>query len=133
MAAAGTFGYELDLNELTEEELKEVASQIAAFRTYWDLVMRGDYYRLSDPFRQEESFCAWMHVSQDRSRALVGLVQTQRHANPVRPLLRLKGLDPDRDYRIGGQIYGGDELMYAGLALPFLDECEAVQYQIEAV
>ena len=64
---------------------------------------------------------------------LLGLVQTQRHANPVRPLLRLKGLDPQRDYRIDGRIYGGDELMYAGLALPFLDECQALQYHIEAV
>ena len=95
--------------------------------------MQGDYYRLGDPFRGEESFCAWMHVSPDKSRALVGLVQTQRHANPVRPLLRLKGLDPDRNYRINGQVYGGDELMYAGLALPFLDEYEAVQYYIESV
>ncbi|WP_294515773.1 alpha-galactosidase [uncultured Intestinimonas sp.] len=133
VAAAGTFGYELDLNELTAEELDQVRDQIAAFRTDWELVMRGDYYRLSDPFRAEESFCAWMHVAPDQSRALVGLVQTQRHANPIRPLLRLKGLDPDRDYRVNGQVYGGDELMYAGLALPFLDECEAVQYHIEAV
>ena len=133
VAAAGTFGYELDLNELTAAELEEVSAQIAGFRTYWDLVMRGDYYRISDPFRQEVPFCAWMHVSPDRDRALVGLVQTQRHANPARPLLRLKGLDPDRNYRINGQVYGGDELMYAGLALPFLDECEAVQYYIESV
>lgn len=133
VAAAGTFGYELDLNELTTEELDQVRDQIAAFRTDWELVMRGDYYRLGDPFRAEEPFCAWMHVAPDQSRALVGLVQTQRHANPIRPLLRLKGLDPDRDYRVNGQVYGGDELMYAGLALPFLDECEAVQYHIEAV
>ena len=133
VAAAGTFGYELDLNELTAEELDQVRDQIAAFRTDWELVMRGDYYRLGNPFRGEESFCAWMHVSPDKSRALVGLVQTQRHANPIRPLLRLKGLDPDRDYRVNGQVYGGDELLYAGLALPFLDECEAVQYHIEAV
>ena len=132
VAAAGTFGYELDLNELSQEELEEVAAQIAAFRTYWDVVMRGDYYRLTDPFRHE-SFCAWMHVSPDRERAVVSVVQTQRHANPVRPLLRMKGLDPDKDYLVEGKVYGGDELMYAGLALPFLDECQAVQYQIKQV
>ena len=124
VAAAGTFGYELDLNELSPEELEEVAHQIAAFRNYWDVVMRGDYYRLTDPFRHE-CFCAWMHVSPDRTRAVVSVVQTQRHANPVRPLLRMKGLDPDKDYLVEGKVYGGDELMYAGLALPFLDECQA--------
>ena len=51
VAAAGTFGYELDLNELTAEELDQVRDQIAAFRTDWELVMRGDYYRLGAPFR----------------------------------------------------------------------------------
>ena len=30
-------------------------------------------------------------------------------------------------------VHYGDELMYAGLALPFLDQYQAVQYQIEAV
>ncbi len=132
VAAAGTFGYELDLNELTQEELDEVAAQAAGFREYWDVVMRGDYYRLTSPFGGD-SFCAWMHVTADRQRAVVGLVQTQRHANPVRPLLRLKGLDPNRDYQVNGQVYGGDALMYAGLALPFLDEHQALQYQIQAV
>ena len=133
VATGGTFGYELDLNKLSQDDLDEVAGQIAQFKEDWEVVMRGDYYRLTSPFRQEDSYCAWMHVTADKSRAVVGLVQTVRHANPVRPLLRLKGLDPDRNYRVNGVVYGGDELMYAGLALPFLDQYQAVQYQIEAV
>ena len=74
-----------------------------------------------------------MHVSEDRSRALVGVVMGVGHANPIRRCLRLKGLDPQRDYRVNGEIYGGDALMYAGLTLPVLDEYEAVQYDIEAI
>lgn len=132
VAAAGTFGYELDLNEITDEELEEVRRQITHFKTCWDLVLRGDYYRLSNPFA-EEPFQAWMHVSPDKDRALVGVVMDKIHANPCRPRLRLKGLDPQADYRVNGTVYGGDQLMYAGLALPVLDEYEAVQYDIEKV
>ena len=68
VAAGGTFGYELDLNEITPEEMEEVRTQIQHFRSCWDLVLRGDYYRLSDPFRQE-AFNAWMNVAPDKSRA----------------------------------------------------------------
>ena len=76
VAAAGTFGYELDLNELTAVEREEVAQQVAHFRTVWDLVMKGDYYRLTDAF--SDTFTAWMHVSEDRRRALVSAVLTER-------------------------------------------------------
>ena len=111
VAAAGTFGYELDLNEITSEEMEEVRTQIQHFRSCWDLVLRGDYYRLSNPFRQE-AFNAWMHVS---------------------PLLRLKGLDPNADYKVNGEVYGGDQLMYGGLALPILQEYQALQFDLERV
>lgn len=132
VAAAGTFGYELDLNEITSEEMEEVRTQIQHFRSCWDLVLRGDYYRLSNPFRQE-AFNAWMHVSHDKSRALVGMVMGVGHANPIRPLLRLKGLDPNADYKVNGEVYGGDQLMYGGLALPILQEYQALQFDLERV
>lgn len=132
VAAAGTFGYELDLNEITSEEMEEVRTQIQHFRSCWDLVLRGDYYRLSNPFRQE-AFNAWMHVSPDKSRALVGVVMGVGHANPIRPLLRLKGLDPNADYKVNGEVYGGDQLMYGGLALPILQEYQALQFDLERV
>lgn len=132
VAAAGTFGYELDLNEITSEEMEEVRTQIQHFRSCWDLVLRGDYYRLSNPFRQE-AFNAWMHVSPDKSRALVGMVMGVGHANPIRPLLRLKGMDPNADYKVNGEVYGGDQLMYGGLALPILQEYQALQFDLERV
>ncbi|MBM6870956.1 alpha-galactosidase [Pseudoflavonifractor phocaeensis] len=132
VAAAGTFGYELDLNEISGEELEEVRRQIDHFKRCWDVVMKGDYYRLSDPF-SDAPFQAWMHVSPEGDRALVGVVMGTVHANPIRPRLCLKGLDPAADYRINGEIYGGDQLMYAGLPLPILNEYEAVQYDIVKV
>ncbi|MFD0717355.1 GH36 C-terminal domain-containing protein [Paenibacillus sp. GCM10027626] len=38
----------------------------------------------------------------------------------AKPRLKLKGLDPQRNYHHvdTGEVYGGDELMYAGIALP---------------
>ena len=132
VAEAGTFGYELDLNELSEEELAEVPQQIAHFKKNWELVTKGTYYRLGNPF-EEAPFYGWMHVSEDQTRALASVVTGVGHANPIRGILRMKGLDPNRDYKVNGTVYGGDVLLHVGISLPILDEYRAVQFEIEAV
>ena len=68
--------------------------------------------------------CAWIQVAQDGSRAVVTQVQAQARPNARPQLLKLAGLDPEADYRDTetGRIYGGDELMLYGLAVPALQQ-----------
>ena len=47
---AGTFGYELDVSSLSEEEKEEIRRQLGIFRKYYDIIQYGDYYRLTSPF-----------------------------------------------------------------------------------
>lgn len=63
VAMTGAFGYELSLGRLTKEEKEQVKDQIRQYKTYERLISGGDYYRLSDPFR--DSYAAWMFVSED--------------------------------------------------------------------
>jgi alpha-galactosidase len=60
-----------------------------------------------------------MHVSADKREAVVTHVCAQAVPNMKDKLLRLAGLDPDLTYRDEdtGMTYGGDELMYYGIAL----------------
>lgn len=46
----GAFGYELDLSKLSEEELSEMKSQVEFYKKNRELIMKGDYYRLKNPF-----------------------------------------------------------------------------------
>ena len=41
VAMAGSFGYELDLNKLTEEEKHQVKQQIQTCKKYWKLIHQG--------------------------------------------------------------------------------------------
>lgn len=133
VAMSGTFGYELDLNELDEADLEEVRNQIIQYKKYCPLIMNGDAYRLTNPFLNVE-YMANMFVSPDKTCALVSIVQNVTHANPIRSILRLKGLNPDATYRMNdGSIFRGDQLMYAGIHTPILGEYEATLLYLEQI
>lgn len=117
VAMAGSFGYELDMSRMTEEEKDEVARQVAEYKRVRDLVVTGDQYRLISPVGGNE--CAFMVVSQDKSAAIVTYVKILNDPNPPVTRLRLKGLDEHARYRDGeGNTYAGSTLMRAGLNMP---------------
>ncbi|NLM96460.1 MAG: alpha-galactosidase [Halanaerobiaceae bacterium] len=117
VAFFGNFGYELDLTSLSQEEKEEVKKQIQFYKSVRRLVLEGNFYRLLDPFTGNNT--AWMLVSEDREEALAAYYQLLAEPNPGRYSIKLKGLDPDKKYRIveTDEVYGGDELMYAGLEI----------------
>ena len=121
-AMAGSFGYELDLSKITEEETACVRRQIADFHKFWPLIHDGDYYRLSGPSRPDcqRAVAAWEFVAQDRSEVLVNLVSLECHGNPPDLYVKLKGLEQAALYQdeSSGSLYPGGALMTAGLPIP---------------
>ena len=119
VALAGTFGYELDVTKIPQEDRDMIPQQVAMYHKYNDLVRRGDYYRIAS-YSQNHKFDCWEIVSADKSEALVTFVQVLNRANFKSRRIRLKGLDPKKQYRIEGEetVYSGEALMYAGLQIP---------------
>lgn len=117
-AMAGSFGYELDLNTLSDKDKAEVAEQIVRFKKYGPLIHNGSYHRLSNP--TEDKFAIWSFVSEDKKQALVHGMIFRTEANMLRYPVRLRGLDGTKRYRLNetGQIYTGQALMEAGILLP---------------
>ena len=133
-AMAGSFGYELDLNTLTEEEKEAVKDQISRFREYGPLIHNGHYYRLSDP--QKENRGIWSFVEKDQSAALVQGVLFHAEPNMVGHPVRLKGLKKEALSRIRetGEVYTGAALMHGGILLPRgWGDYMAVEYYLETV
>ncbi len=114
VAYFGTFGYELDLNQLSPEERDEIRKQIDFMKKYRQLIQFGDFYRLLSPY--SSNFAAWMTVSPDKHTALVGWYKILNEVNGPYRRVKLQGLAPDIDYVIDGTVcQGGDELMRVGL------------------
>ena len=114
VAFFGTYGYELDLNRLSEEEQQEVCRYTDFMKEHRKLIQFGDFYRLVSPFENNES--AWMVVSADAKEAIVGYYRTLNTVNDHYSRLYLRGLDPDACYEVKGMgTFYGDELMNVGL------------------
>ena len=117
-AMAGSFGYELELNTLSDNEKEEVKEQIARFKENGPLIHNGLYYRLSDPMT--DKFAVWEFASEDGREALVHGVIFRTEPNCTQYCIKLRGLLPDTDYRLAenGEVYKGSALMNGGILLP---------------
>lgn len=115
VAYFGTFGYELDLNILSDDEFNEVKNQISFMKANRSLIQFGKFYRLLSPY--ESDLAAWMVVSEDKKEALVGVYTMRSMVNSLDGRVRLTGLDEDTLYIIGNNEFYGDELMKVGLVL----------------
>lgn len=116
VALTGTFGYELDVTRIPEEDRRRIPEQIARYHRYHPLVRTGDQYRIGNP-AENPAFDAWIVVAKDKSEALLTYVQVEARPNRSPRKLRLKGLQPDRRYRCeeNGRILSGQTWMNAGL------------------
>ena len=116
VALAGTFGYELDITKISEEERAMIPEQVSMYHKYNDLVREGDYYRVAS-YRENGLYDCWMVVAKDKSEALVTYVQVLGRPNMHSRKIKLLGLYEAADYRLDGtdEVYGGDLLMNAGM------------------
>lgn len=132
VAMSGTFGYELNLMKLSEEEKQEIREQIEEYKRYAPIIQNGLYYRLSNPTTEE--ICAWEFVHTDekeQSKVLLNIVMQVIHGNMTVNYVKLQGLEETAVYREekSGKRYTGAALMYGGMPLPIESgEYQAYQY-----
>ena len=133
VAMAGTFGYELNLGKLSEEEKQEIRLQVEEYRKFAPLIQTGLYYRLSDPAREE--YAAWAFVSEDQKEVLLNVVLQEIHGNMTVNYVKLQGLKCSAIYRDTetGKRYNGAALMEAGIPMPVeMGEFKAYQMHLIA-
>lgn len=136
VAYFGVAGYEMDIGSLQQQEKEMISKQIKAIKRYRSLMMDGDFYRLLNPY--ENTSAAWMTVSKDKAKALVGYYQLSARVNPGFIRLKLRGLDVKAQYNVIGQgKFNGDELMYIGLVIPIeklsngIGDFSSIVYELE--
>lgn len=99
VALSGTFGYELDITKLSDEDKGMIPNQIALYKKYSDLIRNGDYWRIAS-FRENNEYDCWMSVSKDKKEALITFIQVLNHPNYKMRFIKISGLDDDKNYEI---------------------------------
>ena len=130
VALWGSFGYELDPDKLTEDEIAEIKEQVKEYHKYYDVIHFGELYRLITPFENEFKV-AWEFVSEDKKETLVTVVNIKLPYDNLF-FLKLKGLDPEKIYEVedSGETYSGAYLMNAGLNLTHKPSGDGISYLI---
>ena len=120
---------------MSEEEKKIAREQILKYKEMEHLVQTGDYYRLVNPFKNN-NHVLWQFVSKDKKETIVCGVRLHSEANPHIYLFYPQGLDADMKYEdvVTGKVYTGAALMKAGLPLPLTTgDYQSIKFTFRAV
>ena len=150
-AMIGSFGIEWDLREASAAELAELTAWIAEFVRLRPLIERGTLLRLET----QPALLAQAVIADDRAHALVTIASIDTPTHLPGPAVRLRGLDPQRRYRVrrvqpaasvdptvtraqpvwwsAQPVIPGAVLMAAGLHSPILRPQEAGLVELTAV
>ena len=115
VAMAGTFGYELDVTQMSEDDKQKAVGFNKEYHKYNNLIREGEYYRLAS-YRENNRYDCWQIVSEDKKESLVTYVQVRFQAVQYSERIRLEDLLSDAQYRLEGteEVYSGEMLMNAG-------------------
>ncbi len=115
MAMQGQFGFELDLNKCTKEELETAKNSIEKYRILEPVFHRGDCYRLRSPFETDWSVSEF--VSEDKKTVILCINSQRATCNSGDETLTLEGLEPDSQYELCGVKYDSEYLMNNGIVI----------------
>jgi len=133
VAMSGCFGYELDLNTLSADDLEKVRRQIARVKELRATLLYGDFHRLISPYEGNDT--AWITVSPDQNEAVFMFARAMHLPATDPVLVKLRGLAPEKTYTIRetGESYTGAELMHLGLAVrPSWGDAASVSWTLTA-
>ncbi len=100
VAMMGKMGYDIIVNKLSAKDLKFSQNAVVTYNSVKDVVWHGDLYRLASPY--DNPYEALMFVNEKKGRAIVFnyLISNRFDITYSSVPLKLKGLDPQKRYRI---------------------------------
>ena len=99
VAMGGRLGMEIQPKDMSEADKAFAKRAIAAYKQVRPVVQFGDLYRLVSPY-DRTGVGSLMYVSETKDDAVFYVYKTEHFINMTVPGVCLRGLDPDRTYRI---------------------------------
>ena len=110
VALGGALGYEMHLPNTSLEIQEIIRQQIEHYREYEDLILRGDYYSITNPF--ECNLNAYYYTDKEHSRILLSAIEVYS-IKAKHYQLKIPCAHPDAIYldKISHKTYTGRQLI----------------------
>ncbi|WP_245447103.1 alpha-galactosidase [Mucilaginibacter celer] len=121
VAMMGKMGFDIVIGKLSDNELAFCQSALKNYDGLKDAIWHGDQYRLASPWDNDAA--SIMYVNADKSKAVMfNYLVNNRYGSGTKVPVRLKGLDPNKKYRVKeinvfpgtGSVLGNEDLVLTG-------------------
>jgi len=121
VAMMGKMGFDIVIGKLSENDLSFCQSALRNYDALKDVIWHGDQYRLASPWDNDAA--SIMYVNTDKSKAVMfNYLVNNRYGSGSKVPVRLKGLDPNKKYRVKeinlypgtGSVLGKEDLTFTG-------------------
>jgi alpha-galactosidase len=136
----GSLGIGANLNKWTPEDFATAKRLIAGYHSAQRTIVRGDLYRLISP-RDGSEASATESVSSDKGQAVVFAFTVATQQGRGLPLLQLRGLDPNAEYKLSWiegkerpetpETASGDWWMHHGAQLALKGDYQAAAFRLD--
>lgn len=120
VAMFGPHGYELDLNELGDEEQEKITKGIEWYKENRKLLTHGSFKQLMDPTNPENEY-SWGVFNEDVSEAIISFYRILAKPNSaVTEYIEVPFLSEEKTYKINDtEVVSGQTLKKFGLRKPY--------------
>lgn len=142
VAMSGRLGLELQPKNLVGEDYEFAKNAIENYKRIRPIVQMGDLFRLVSPY-DENGWSSLMYVSEDKAQSIVFAYSLKYHGRTTYFDTKLKGLDPNRIYRVNeintngkssfdgnGGSFSGDYLMKVGMIINIGKPFESAVFEL---
>ncbi|MGL5227181.1 MAG: alpha-galactosidase [Bacteroidales bacterium] len=146
VAMSGKLGMDLQPRSMNENEIQFAKEAINTYNRIKNTIFTGDLYRILSPY--ENNVATLNYVSPEKDKAVFYAYRLKSHISEVSPKYKMKGLDPDKKYKLneinifpgeGSSIsglqetYTGAYLMNSGLSLRLNGDYDSVVLEVEEI
>ncbi len=100
VAMMGKMGFDIVVDKLTPNDLISAQKAISDYNSFKDVVWQGDLFRLSNPWDKPVASLMYVNEKQDKAVMFNYLVSNRFEFNFAFEPIKLKGLDPNKKYKI---------------------------------
>jgi len=145
VAMMGKMGYDIQIAEMNEKDLKFSQEAIKNYKRINHVIWFGNLFRLVSPY--EENRAVLMYVNDDQSKSVLFSYTLNARYGESFNKVKLNGLNPAKNYKIqeinlyqgstsrfrdNGKTFSGDYLMKAGIAISNEEALKSSVFEIIA-